>query len=140
MLEIYWYAESHGEQASLSPWTDQAMCFLFRGTKRNAENRKPSVRSPAQSHPMQDAPSPEDLSLGLLVYVGPTAGGRSLRDEAWNTAWSEGRMLHTLRAKVGLAMIASAIYRTMVVPPLNRRSMLKKTPGSSKRVQPRAQE
>lgn len=84
---------------SLGPW-DWVMrrLFLFFLVQSTMQRiGLPSVRSPAVSLPMQDNP-PEDLSLRLLdsVHVGPTAGGRSLKDETWKAR----RALHTLWAKV----------------------------------------
>lgn len=58
---------------------------------------------------------PEDLSLGLqdCEHVGPTAGGRSLRDETWNTGGRQGERCTPCGQRSDQIMMAPVIYRTI---------------------------
>lgn len=121
--EMPWLAKS------LGPW-DWVMrrlflFFLVRSTMQRIG--LPSVRSPAVSLPMQDNP-PEDLSLRLLdsAHVGPTAGGRGLRDETWSAVGRQGERCTPCGQRSGQLIFASAItHRTIVAPPLNHKYTLK---------------
>lgn len=113
----------------LGPWDWVMRLVAFFFSWYGAQCRESdSLASDRLLYPFRCKIPPEDLSLRLLdsEYVGPTAGGRSLRDETWSAVGRQGEHCTPCGQRSDQLMIASAIiHRTTVAPPLNHEYTLK---------------